>query len=227
MELPTATDGRKTKNATKWVTHKGLRRSTTPRWRNTCASEMRGDTANHTQGKHSWKLHNKGVAWDTILTMWVCEGKDWVIELGNNLLQKKAFMVALFKEVEEPTAPLWLARDDERTSRTTEMTKTEALRLWTEHPTTTRDIPCGTAKLAVLMYMIIAKNGPSHLPVVYRREDALRVVMLHVGQYVKNPTWMEITKLWKFVKKSVLTVWKYCQQSGALGHMWFKSRWKF
>ena len=39
---------------------------------------MKTDPANATRWKHKFGFHNRGVQWDTPMSKWAGEGKDWI-----------------------------------------------------------------------------------------------------------------------------------------------------
>ena len=74
---------------------------TTAWWRNRSAWEMATDPNNVQRWKHKLGFHNRGVQWDTPMSRWAGEEKDWVQLMAQGLARKEDVPFIKFTRVDE------------------------------------------------------------------------------------------------------------------------------
>ena len=67
------------------------------------AEQERVDSGNETRWKHKFGFHNRGVQWDTPMSKWAGEGKDWIQLMAQGPPCKEDVAISLLKMMREPT----------------------------------------------------------------------------------------------------------------------------
>ena len=63
----------------------------------------RPQAENVTRKKHKVGFHNRGVQWDTPMSRWAGEGKDWIQPMAQGPPRKEDVTISLLKMIRQPT----------------------------------------------------------------------------------------------------------------------------